>query len=336
MSYVSFFGTQSTELAKGYNNATLMHQQQSSQGPRTPAKDDPQGDAQMKKKRRSSAYAHSGPGPKVMEEIRKMQTDVGDGSTLFDKKIENPLLRSMEMETPRDSSPVVSAEHDTYDSRSKRCSIARTYRICEPCRPTRAPGVGHGRSEMSVGMEATGVELLTLPGGDVFVRLESQVLTDSERMEAVKGRMSVECPAFHETARDFTRAFVSGSGDMLFLSPEIGMHKPMTLPCGIAATGDVNQDVTDQAVAEFSQFLSTSLRAIRDQADQAEHAAKLERMSTSGDSFELLTQRIVANLTVTPGMQCLLDNGLSPAIFRKTQAIFQLLVMYGPLLRDCL
>ena len=209
---------QSTELAKKYNSAVLMHQQQSSQGPRTPAKGDPEGDAQMKKKRRSSAYAHSGPGPKVMEEIRKMQTDVGDGSKLFDTKIDNPLLRSMEMATPRDTA--VEAEHvDTYDSLTKRSSISRSYRICEPCRPTHSPGVAItvGHSEMSVGMEATGVELLTLPGGDVYVRLESQILADSERMYDVKGQMSVDCPAFHETARDFTRAYVSGSGDMLFL-----------------------------------------------------------------------------------------------------------------------
>jgi hypothetical protein len=306
---------QATELAKGYNNAILMNHQLSSRGPRTPAKDEET--AERTKKRRSSAFAHSGPGPKVMEQIRKMQTDVGDGSALFDLKIDNPLLESM-ADTPRERAQEVEVAHvDVYDTLTKRCKIHRNYRICEPCTPSSVPGrngaiscIGSGRGEMTTGQEVVGVELCVMPAGDVYVRLESQVLPDSMRMETVEGEMRFELPPFHETARDFTRAYVAGSGDMLFMSPDIGMTEPLALPCTISATGDVNQDVTDRAVAEFGQFLATSFRAISDQADR-----------TLPQPSDALVQRIIANLTVTPGMQCLLDNGLSPAIFQNKYVV---------------
>lgn len=305
---------QSTELAKGYNNAILMRHQLANQAAhRTPVKDEKVTAAT--RRRRSSTIAHSGPGPKVMNEIRKMQTDVGDGSAVFDMKIENPLIASM-VETPRDRGQTVATiDLDAYDNLTKRCSIRRTYRICEPCRPLSVPGEcgfvgGFERGEMSAGQEAAGVELLATAAGEVYVRLDSQVLADSDRMYAVQGSMTFELPAFDETARDFTRAYVAGSSDMLFLSPEIGMHEPLSIPCSISATGSVNQDVTEQAVDQFGEFLATSIRAIGDQTKETGTAR-------IGLPSEALIQRIIANLTVTPGMQCLLDNGLSPAIFQN-------------------
>ena len=114
-----------------------------------------------------------------------------------------------------------------------------------------------------------------------------------------------------EASRDFTRAFVAtgnGSGDMLLMGPKqlTGRNGRAGMDAMAATTktgGNVNEEVTSLAAAEFEAIIRTAMVEAEIQLDPTGLAD--------------LSKRIIGHLTVTPGMDVLVGNEVSPAMFQN-------------------
>jgi hypothetical protein len=124
------------------------------------------------------------------------------------------------------------------------------------------------------------------------------------------GKFDVALPGIAETARDFTRAFsacADGSGDMSTLGvQQLQDHAaaPVPMQATVHTGGDVNAENVAKACAEFKeQIVSPTLKAAGIELGKAQ--------------LEQLMALIIGNLTVTPGMEGLITNGASPAMFQN-------------------
>ena len=122
------------------------------------------------------------------------------------------------------------------------------------------------------------------------------------------GQVDVPAAEFAESCRDFTRAYTAsagGSGDMLLLGVQQiqDNNRMMPIKSEMRTSGNVNEEVSAEAVREFQSILSTSIRA----AGIKLAAADLEQLS----------KRLIGHLTVSPAMQLLLDFGISPALYQN-------------------
>ena len=131
---------------------------------------------------------------------------------------------------------------------------------------------------------------------------------------ACTGSTEVQLAEWKEASRDFTRAFVAtghGSGDMLLMGTrqlESGDERRTrasmeAMVCQTKSGGNVNEEVTSLAAAEFEGVIL---------AATSEAGIELS-MQAAAD----LTRRVIGHLTVTPGMDVLVNNEVPPAMFQN-------------------
>ena len=120
------------------------------------------------------------------------------------------------------------------------------------------------------------------------------------------GQVRVPAVEWAESSRDFTRAFAAtanGSGDMLLLGQtEIAKHGTMQpVRSSMQNSGNVNDDVTAAAVQEFRVTVESSMLA-----------ANLDTCD-----LDDVCRRLIDSLTVSPAMQVLVENDVSPAMYQN-------------------
>jgi hypothetical protein len=128
---------------------------------------------------------------------------------------------------------------------------------------------------------------------------------------ACKGTTDVQLAEWKEASRDFTRAFVAtghGSGDMLLMGTRQlqGSHSRASMEAMVCQTksgGNVNEEVTSLAAAEFEGIII---------AATSEADIKLTAQAVAD-----LSRRVIGHLTVTPGMDVLVNNEVAPAMFQN-------------------
>ena len=126
------------------------------------------------------------------------------------------------------------------------------------------------------------------------------------------GTTDVQLAEWKEASRDFTRAFVAtgnGSGDMLLMgtrqltSGRGGRAGMEAMVCKTKSGGNVNEEVTSLAAAEFEEIVRA--------------AATESEIPLAAQALTDLSRRIIGHLTVTPGMDVLVGNEVAPAMFQN-------------------
>jgi tetratricopeptide (TPR) repeat protein len=131
------------------------------------------------------------------------------------------------------------------------------------------------------------------------------------KLTKVAGSFNFDASKWSEASRDFTRAFVSGSGEMSLLTPTGGQQEPLAIESAIRGGGNVNAEVTEKAVAEFTVMMAASFAATNQLLDG------IPPLPTYGAEFTALAQRVAMHLTVSPAMDALMAEGISPAVFQN-------------------
>ena len=146
------------------------------------------------------------------------------------------------------------------------------------------------------------------------------------------------------------------AGEMAMLTRASPSGRPLRIESSTRASGNVNVDITERAVAEFASMVVAACSAANAQAARLHNADGCPALcafaavvasamqtnfchkiatgialilfllcsyflhrSTSGEKFEALVRRIVSNLTVSAAMGVLLQEGVSPAVFQNRE-----------------